>query len=144
MPTRGARPGHSPVKSCGQDRANFSPSCGFNDYGAFCMRLAHASLANANTILVPIYDARGRRDFMFTRENMQQLAQLPLYDGGSADLPADSLVTIRYATNEYTYSAKTEHEGMQVASLNVLFVILIGDVDRALLDDLAVAMAADN
>jgi hypothetical protein len=108
------------------------------------MRLAHASLVNANTIPVPIYDARGRRDFMFTHENMQQLTQLPLYDGGNTDLPADSLVTIGYAANEYTYTAKMEHEGLPVASLNVLFVILIGDVDRALLDDVAIALAVGN
>jgi hypothetical protein len=90
---------------------------------------------------VPIYDARSRANFMFTSSNMEQLTQLPLYEGGTSDVPADSLVTVGYAVNEYN-----SNQGA-MASLNVLFVILIGDIDRDYLDQLYVAMMdadADN
>ena len=87
---------------------------------------------------VPIYDARNKPDFMFTLANMQQLTQLPLYKGGASDLPPDSLATVGYAVNEYM-----GNQG-PMASFNVLFVILVGDIDRDFLDRLSVAMMDAN
>ncbi|KAF8324384.1 hypothetical protein F5887DRAFT_1086609 [Amanita rubescens] len=89
---------------------------------------------------VPVYDARGKSDWMFTTANMAQLAQLPLYKGGASDPPADSVVTVGYAVNEYPCTNAAYH-GSPVASLNVLFVIIIGDLDRTLLDNLSMRMA---
>jgi hypothetical protein len=80
---------------------------------------------------------------MFTSENMQQLSQLPLYKSSRADVPPDSLVTVGYAINEYTSSATANH-GSPVTSLNILFVILLGDVDHDMLDDLSVVMATND
>ncbi|KAF8706958.1 hypothetical protein AX14_013751 [Amanita brunnescens Koide BX004] len=88
---------------------------------------------------VPIYDARGKSDFMFTAANLEQIAHLPLYKDGLADAPENSLVTIGYAVNEYMST-----QCGPTASLNVLFVIIIGMVERDLLDDLSVVMAADD
>jgi hypothetical protein len=85
---------------------------------------------------VHIYDA-WKCDWMFTPLNMRQLAQLPLYKGGLEDLPPNSLATIGFAVNEY---ASSQLQGTSMSSFNVLFVILIGDVDCPLLDELAVAM----
>jgi hypothetical protein len=91
---------------------------------------------------VPIYDARGRPNFMFTAENMAQLGLLPLYtrNGAPADPPSHTLVAVGYAVNEYTYSGVSSLQGMPVVSPNILFVIVIGDVDRSFLDALATRM----
>ncbi|KAF8315568.1 hypothetical protein F5887DRAFT_1084526 [Amanita rubescens] len=90
---------------------------------------------------VPIYDARGKSDWTFTAANIAQLAQLPLYKGGASDPPPDSLVTVGYAVGEYTFTISTANYGSPVASHNVLFVIVIGDLDRPLLDDLSERLA---
>lgn len=79
---------------------------------------------------MPIYDVRGSRNWMFTPLNMWELGQLPLYHGGLADLPPNSLATVGFAVNEY---ASSQMQGTAVASFNVLFIILIGDVDCTLL-----------
>lgn len=77
---------------------------------------------------------------MFTAKNMERITQLPLYKGRKSDLPANSLVTVGYAVNEYVYTAKTQHKGLPVASFNILFVICIGDVDRTMLDEISIAL----
>ncbi|KAK2460212.1 hypothetical protein APHAL10511_007771 [Amanita phalloides] len=118
-PTRRGRP---VMKLRQQASTNYPGSLGFNE-------------------AVPIYDARGKRDWMFTPANFAQLTQLPLYKGGASDPPPDTLVTVGYAVNEYTSNANTAYQGSPVASLNVLFVIVIGDLDRPLLDDLSTRMA---
>jgi hypothetical protein len=77
---------------------------------------------------------------------MAALSALPLYtkNGVAADPPPYSLVTVGYAANEFTYTVNTAGlHGQPVASLNVLFAIVIGDVDRGRLDDLAKRMHTD-
>ena len=80
---------------------------------------------------------------MFTAENMAALSALPLYtkNGAAADPPPYSLVMVGYAANEFTYTMNTAGlHGQPVALLNVLFAIIIGDVDCSLLDDLSKRM----
>lgn len=129
------RPGRSALqfRRQGNHGSNHPGSLGFNEKGMAPLLL----LSYAITYFiypVPIYDVRGSADFMFTSRNMEELAHLPLYEGGTSDVPADALVTVGYAVNEYS-----ANQGA-TASLNVLFVILIGDIDRDYLDQLYVAM----
>ena len=89
---------------------------------------------------MPIYNAHGNSNFMFRAADMEQLTQLPLYRAGLADPPANTVVTVGYAVNEYKYTANTSLLGNPIASLNILFVVVIGDLDRQLLDDLSAQM----
>ncbi|KAF8327068.1 hypothetical protein F5887DRAFT_1084051 [Amanita rubescens] len=92
---------------------------------------------------VPIYDLRRNRDFMFTDEDLNNLSSLPLYKGGAKDLPPDSVVTVGYSVGTYPYKGSNpalaggEYTAL---SLNVLFVILLGLVDRKKLNKLAECM----
>lgn len=80
---------------------------------------------------------------MFTDENLGNLSSLPLYKNGAKDLPSDSVVTVGYAVGTYPYQGSNpalaggEYTAL---SLNVLFVILLGMVDRERLNELAVSM----
>jgi hypothetical protein len=76
---------------------------------------------------------------MFTDENLNNLSSLPLYKNGTRDLPSDSVVTVGYAVGSYPYKGSNPAlAGDYTAlSLNVLFVILLGMVDRERLNELA-------
>jgi len=80
---------------------------------------------------------------MFTDEDLNNLSSLPLYKSGTKDLPPDSVVTVGYAVGTYPYRgnnpAISPGSGMEYTalSLNVLFVILLGMVDRGRLNEMA-------
>jgi len=86
---------------------------------------------------------------MFTIENMNManLNSLPLYKGGAEDLPPDSVATIGYAVGTYPYRGnnpilnRDSQHPYTALSLNVLFVILLGSIDRTRLEDIANGMS---
>jgi hypothetical protein len=69
-----------------------------------------------------VYDGRarnGRAPFMFTDRDFANLSSWPLYRKGSADIPADSVVSVGYALSSYKGASGP------VLSSNIHFVILI-------------------
>ncbi|KAF8326446.1 hypothetical protein F5887DRAFT_925345 [Amanita rubescens] len=81
---------------------------------------------------VPIYDIRRNNNFAFTSDDLVNLHQLPLYEQGTSDLPPETLATIGYTVSSYPYRAANHSwQGYTVISLNILFVIALGHVNRA-------------
>ena len=95
---------------------------------------------------VPIYDLRKNDSFMFTDEDLNNISSLPLYKNGTKDLPDDSVVTVGYAVGTYPYRgsnpalASGSGSDYTALSLNVLFVLLLGMVDRERLNEMADSM----
>ena len=83
---------------------------------------------------------------MFTDEDLNNISSLPLYKNGADDLPMDSVVTVGYAVGTYPYRgsnpaiASSSGSEYTALSLNVLFVLLLGSVDRERLNEMANSM----
>lgn len=93
-------------------------------------------------LLVPIYDARGQDDFVFTTQTIEQYRRLPTYNNPisniAADLPPETLATVSYAVNAYKYNGSNRaHAGKTAILLNILFVIALADVDRQLMEEIS-------
>ncbi|KAF8882600.1 hypothetical protein BD779DRAFT_1674939 [Infundibulicybe gibba] len=74
---------------------------------------------------VLIYDGRAKtaRPFTFTPDDFSKLATWPIYKEGHADLPQNSLVTVGYTLNLYSWPSGSDNSQL---STNVHFVILLG------------------
>lgn len=79
---------------------------------------------------------------MFNTEDMAQYRRLPIYRDATTemavDLPSETLATIGYAVNTYKYNGSNRaHVGKTAISLNVLFVVALGDVDCQLMEEIS-------
>lgn len=80
--------------------------------------------------LVPVYDARGKPDFIFNKESLKGLADLPLYNNGRSDVPSCKYVaTVGYTVGSWKTKMKDTDEVKICASFNIAFVIILGKVD---------------
>jgi hypothetical protein len=94
---------------------------------------------------VPIYDIRQNSNFAFTADDLANLRHLPLYEQGRSDLPPETLATVGYTVACYPYRANNPSwQGYTVITLNVLFVIALGTVDRGKLAFLSEKMSQDS
>ncbi|KAF8337238.1 hypothetical protein F5887DRAFT_1078363 [Amanita rubescens] len=90
---------------------------------------------------VPIYDVRGNSEFAFTADDLANLSRLPLYEQGRSDLPPETLATVGYTVGCYLYRAgNSAWHGYTVISLNVLFVLALGNLNRGKLEFLSEQM----
>jgi hypothetical protein len=91
----------------------------------FCITYAYCLYA------VPIYDVRKNSNFAFTADDLANLSRLPLYEQGRSDLPPETLATVGYTVGCYLYrAANPAWQGYTVISLNILFVLALGSVNR--------------
>jgi hypothetical protein len=75
--------------------------------------------------LVPIYDCRETR-FRFDEQSFSTINSLPVYN---EDLLPDSLVSVAYTVNSFSYSPSSQ--GMKTDTaiyFNVLFVLFLGQL----------------
>ncbi|KAF8333775.1 hypothetical protein F5887DRAFT_1079947 [Amanita rubescens] len=114
----------SPVKLASSANGNtkgksshFPPSIGFKDN-------------------VPVYDARGKDEFMFDRESLKHIHDLPLYNNAKSDLPSCKYIaTVGYTVGSWRTKADPDDDTLRIcASLNIHFVIVLGKVDMNDLD----------
>ena len=87
---------------------------------------------------VPIYDATGDSDFLFTDADMERIQSLPLYGDGAIDLPPNSVASVGFSAG--TYVRKNDDSGRQAMSFNIQFVILLGQVNRHKMESMISAM----
>jgi hypothetical protein len=96
---------------------------------------------------VPIYDARGQDAFVFALQEIEQYRRLPMYNdpitNTAIELPANTLATVGYAVSAYKYNGSNHaNVGKTAVSLNILFVIALGDIDRQLMEEISDRMPA--
>ena len=74
-------------------------------------------------------------------DKLANLNRLPLYKDRKADLPPETLATVGYTISSYAYHASNPSwQGYTVLSLNILFVIALGDINRGKLNVISESM----
>lgn len=109
--------------------SHFPASLGFKDNGTFVV--GQERMPNARRLLVPVYDARGKPDFMFDKDSMKKISDLPAYNKGKTDVPrCKYIATVGYTVGSWKTKPDLNNDRVVTcASLNLQFVIIIGKVD---------------
>ncbi|KAF8315105.1 hypothetical protein F5887DRAFT_920937 [Amanita rubescens] len=91
---------------------HFAPSLGFKDR-------------------VPVYDARRRPTFMFDKDGLKHVSDLPIYKIDKTEIPpCKYIATVGYTVGSWKTRASADDETIRsCASLNIQFVIILGKVD---------------
>ncbi|KAF8329029.1 hypothetical protein F5887DRAFT_1081410 [Amanita rubescens] len=103
--------GSSPNPNKGKS-THFPPSLGFKDN-------------------VPVYDVRKRPEFMFDKEGLKNITDLPIYKNGKTDIPpCKYIATVGYTVGSWKTRASADDDTIRsCASLNIQFIIILGKVD---------------
>jgi hypothetical protein len=83
-----------------------------------------------------VYDARGNPTFMVDQDSLKHIHELPLYNDAKTDLPSCKYIaTVGYTVGSWTARTNSEDATLRTcASLNIQFVIVLGKVDKKVLD----------
>jgi hypothetical protein len=95
------------------------------------------------TFLVHIYDATREPTFEFNEASIGRIQSLPLYAEGDADLPPNSVALVAFSANTYAYKGQNVdfvQQGLPAISLNVQFVVHLGQIDCSKMDEMLAAV----